>query len=150
MPHIQSLSKRQDSTASSTPEADIVAEDTVLRQMSVPSLDIWDILLQKGYKNLRGVLREDNDACIKVIQSGRNPTMRHMHRVRGVSIRVLHEIAGKGKESSFVDVLYTPTEDMKADMFITYRSLSKARCANIPIALGSRLRLLLHLPPVLS
>lgn len=54
---IHPLPKRQDSTASSTPEAEIVAADTVLRQLRMPSLDIWELLLQKGYKNLRGVLR---------------------------------------------------------------------------------------------
>lgn len=85
---------RQDSVASSIPEADIVAADTVLQHMRVPSLDIWDRLLQKGGKQRTGVLREDNDACMKVIQSGRKPTMRRLHRVHGVRIRVLHEIAG--------------------------------------------------------
>lgn len=106
--HLHSLSKRQDSTASSTLEAEFVDAVTVIRHMLVSSLDLWGMLRQKRYKNLRGVLREDNDACMKVIQSGRNPTMRHLHRVHGVSVRVFHANAGMGKESSFVGVIYTP------------------------------------------
>lgn len=53
---------------------------------------------------------------MKVIQPGRNPTMRHLHRVHGVRIRVWHEIAGKGNTSSFVDVMYTPFDYISADM----------------------------------
>ena len=45
---IHSLSNIQASTASSTPETEMVAAETVLRQLLVPSLDIWDILLQNG------------------------------------------------------------------------------------------------------
>lgn len=93
--------QNDDSTAYSTPEAELVAADTVLRHMLVPSLEIWEHSLQKGPHKLRGVVREDNAACMKAIQSGRNPTMRHLHRDHGVSIRVLHDIAGKGLHSSF-------------------------------------------------
>lgn len=82
--------------------------------MLVPSLDMWEMLPQKGYKHLSDVLREDNDACMKDIPSGRNSTMRHLHRAHGVSVRVIHASAGKGTYTSSVDVFYTPTDDMKA------------------------------------
>lgn len=54
---------------------------------------------------------------MKVVQSGRNPTMRHLHRVHGVSIRVLHDMAGEGRHSCDVAVVYTPIDDMNADIF---------------------------------
>ena len=38
---IHSMSKRQDSTASSTPEADMVAADTVLRTLLMPALEMF-------------------------------------------------------------------------------------------------------------
>lgn len=71
-------------------------------------------------------MRGYNDACMKVIQSGRNPTMRHLHRVHGVSSRVLDEIVGKGRHSSFVDVFYTPTDDMKADILTKLFTISSS------------------------
>lgn len=116
---IHSLSRRQDSTASSTPEAEMVDAGAVLRQMRLLSLDIWEVWLPKGDNALRGILREDNVAAINVIQSGRNPTMRCCHTVHGVSINRIHEIAGKNVDiPPFVDVMYTPPSDnMKACSF---------------------------------
>lgn len=72
---------------------------------------------------------EDNAPCMKVTQPGLNPTMRHLHRVHGLSVRVLHEIVGKGRDSSFVDVTYTPIDDMRADI-CTNDFTSAMQCAH--------------------
>lgn len=47
---MHSLFKRQDSTASSTPEAYIVAADVLVRTMLIPCLDKWGTSLQRGHK----------------------------------------------------------------------------------------------------
>ena len=39
---------------------------------------------------------EDNSAAIRVIETGRNPTMRHISRTHGVNLSFLHECLGKG------------------------------------------------------
>ena len=62
------------------------------------------------------MLREDNDAAIRVMTTGRNPTMKQLHRVHGVSISSLHEIAGK-YQKSLVALEYCPTDQMKADIY---------------------------------
>lgn len=43
--------------------------------------------------------------------------MIHLHMDHGVCLKVLHEIVGKRNSSSCVDVIYTPTDDMNADIF---------------------------------
>lgn len=57
------FSKRQDATAYATPEADIVAANTVLTTMTPPSLDMRAVLLQTF--EMWGILREGNPANIQ-------------------------------------------------------------------------------------
>ena len=35
---------------------------------------------------------EDNQAMIRVIETGKNPTMRYLHRTHRVSVAWLHEV----------------------------------------------------------
>lgn len=68
---IHAVSKRQDSTSSSTPEADTVSADTVLRTILIPALDIWAIL--RGETCINGILKEDNEEAIRVMGTGKKP-----------------------------------------------------------------------------
>ena len=70
-------SKRQGCVSHSTPEAEIVAADTALRTLGLPSLSIWKVLARKFSQLL---FHDDNQGMIGVVRSGRNPTMRHMER----------------------------------------------------------------------
>eukprot|EP00974_Lingulodinium_polyedra_P095628 9269395-Lingulodinium_polyedra.AAC.1 len=55
---------------------------------------------------------------IRAIKTGRNSTMRYLHRTRRISIAVLHEILnGHGNLNKKVDIKYTPSCDMAADIF---------------------------------
>eukprot|EP00974_Lingulodinium_polyedra_P074690 7237371-Lingulodinium_polyedra.AAC.1 len=55
---------------------------------------------------------------IRVIKTGRNPTMIYLHRTRRISIAVLHEILnGHGNLDKKVDIKYTPFCDMAAYTF---------------------------------
>lgn len=65
---IPAISNREDSTASATSEADIVATDTVLITLLSPALGIWQVLM--GRPRLLGVLKEDNGAEIGVMEPG--------------------------------------------------------------------------------
>ena len=56
---------------------------------------------------------EDNDAMIRICTTGRNPTMRHINRTHGISIRWLYE-QFKGKAN---ELHYCPTDLQCADIF---------------------------------
>ena len=70
-------SKRQGCVSHSTPEAEIVATAYSLRMVGIPALDLWHTLLPHRPKV---VVHEDNQAMLRVIETGRNPTMRYLHR----------------------------------------------------------------------
>ena len=68
---IAGASKRQTCVSHSTPEAEIVAADFALRTSVLLALQLWDVLLGRA----AGILfHEDNQAMIRVCQTGRNPT----------------------------------------------------------------------------
>lgn len=87
---IHALSTRQNAIVSATLEAESVAAYTVCRTMLIPCLHGWGVLLQRWNMGVRGIPREDIAAAIRVIQSGRNPTVKHLHRVHGVNIAIIH------------------------------------------------------------
>jgi hypothetical protein len=88
----------------------MVATDFSLRHCGIPSLDLWQALLP----TCRGLtLCEDNQAMIRVIESGKNPTMRYLHRTHRVSVAWLHEIF----LSDEFTIKYEVSAKMAADIF---------------------------------
>ena len=85
---LTALSKRQTCVSHSTPEAEIVAADLAVRTEGMPALTLWETLLEKP---MVIKFREDNAAAIRVIQTGKNPTMRYMGRTHNVDLAWLHE-----------------------------------------------------------
>ena len=75
------VSKRQGCVSHSALEVELVALDHGLRAVGLPAMDIWDILLPGAQL----LVHEDNDVAIRVCQSGKNQTMRHLGRTHGVS-----------------------------------------------------------------
>lgn len=61
---LHSSSKQQDSTASATPEADIVAAGTVSRHVLVLSLGLWGLVLPNGVQELPGC-SEGRQRCVR-------------------------------------------------------------------------------------
>ena len=55
----------------------------------------------------------DNQAMIEVVRTGRNPTMRHLSRVRGVAIGFLHE----QYQTGLIRMEYITTSLMAADIY---------------------------------
>ena len=117
---ISAISKRHSNVSSSTPEAEITSGSMALRLIGLASLDLWDILLNleiKGQpKRKQKVVMhfmDDNQAFIAVCHSGRNPTMRHLHRHHRISIALLHEVF---KRLDW-QLHYARTDEMAADIF---------------------------------
>ena len=85
------LSKKQSARSHSTPETEIVSADVALRSVGVPSLQLWDTIVGKDVRKLEAIFKEDNQSAIKVMSTGKNPTMRHMQRIHGLSIAWIKE-----------------------------------------------------------
>ena len=107
---INGQSKRQGSVSHSTPEAEIVSADTAIFREGIPALDLWQVLT--GREHVSCTLHEDNETMIRVMQTGRNPTMRHLNRTHGVDISGMKEQI----ERRLIDVKYTQTDRQCADI----------------------------------
>jgi hypothetical protein len=110
---LAAMSKKQSCVSHSTPEAEIVAADMVMKSIGIPALQLWDTILGKPGTRLKAKFREDNEAAIKIFKSGKNPTMRHMQRTHGICLSWLCEQFNKGE----FDLSYCPTAEMSADIF---------------------------------
>ena len=107
---IAGISKRQTCVSHSTPEAEMVSMNLALRHCGLPCLDLWHALLP----NKPGlVVHEDNQAMIRVVESGRNPTMRYLGRTHGISVAWLHETF-QGED---LTLAYEVSARMCADIF---------------------------------
>ena len=131
-------SKRQTCVSHSTPEAEIVAADFALRTSGLPALQLWNIILGRPAVL---VFHEDNQAMIRVCQTGRNPTMRHLGRTHRVSVAWLHErFAELG-----IDLRFEMTHRQAADIYTkAFHELVKwiAACLLINIVDGKHLETL--------
>ena len=73
---LSAASKRQTAVSHSTPEAELVAADLGVRTEGLPALSIGEVLFERPVSL---VMCEDNETCIRVVETGRNPTMRAAH-----------------------------------------------------------------------
>ena len=90
---IAGFSKRQSCVSHSTPEAELVAFDFAVRGPGLPSLDLWHTLLPHAPPLLG---HEDNQAMLRIIETGKNPSMRYLGRTHGISVARLHDIHAWG------------------------------------------------------
>ena len=121
---ITGVSKRQGCVSHSTPEAEIVATAFALRMVGIPSLQLWHTLLPH---RLTVLVHEDNQAMLRVIETGNNPTMRYLHRTHRVSVAWLHE-RFKGKVD--LDIVYEKSDNMCADIY-TKAFTDRVRCPGV-------------------
>ena len=103
-------SKRQSCVSHSTLEAELVAADFGLRTDGLRSLSLWRVLFPHHPPLL---FHEDNQAMIRVVTTGTNPTMRYLARTHRVSVAWLHEVC-KMKE---IQIVYEETSRTCADIF---------------------------------
>jgi hypothetical protein len=136
---IAGASKRQTCVSHSTPEAELVAADFALRTAGLPALQLWDVLLQR-HAGL--VFHEDNQAMIRVCETGRNPTMRHLGRTHRVSVARMHEIF----KMPDIHLTYEATHRQSADIYtkgFTEPAKWYAACLLVNIVDGKKLKQLL-------
>ena len=81
-------SKRQGSTASSTPEAETISMATGLKGEGLPMQDLFSAALGRKV-HLRCL--EDNTTAISAARAGYSPTVRHLPRTERISVGVLYE-----------------------------------------------------------
>ena len=111
---LSGISKRQSCISSSTPEAEFVCGHFAHKNVLIPAMDLWEVLIPSG---CNAVYHEDNQAMIQVIKTGRNPTMRHLHRVHRIGVGWLHERLGNVDTRDNVLLEYTASKDMCADVY---------------------------------
>jgi len=87
-----------------------VAADKGVREEALPATTLWERIL--GRKVSTRFL-EDNSAAIRVIETGRNPSMRHISRTHGVALSFLHECL----VNKHFTIEYCETRRMAADIF---------------------------------
>ena len=104
------VSKRQTSTSRSTTESEVISLVYSLYQEGIPSLQLWELLLQRSVK-LR--VMEDNQATILVVKKGYSPKLRHITRTHKVNLSCLSEVFAEGG----VTIEYVDTKDQAADIF---------------------------------
>ena len=84
------------------------------KNILIPAMDLWEVLLPKG---MHATFHEDNTAMIRVVETGRNPTMKHLNRVHGVGIAFLHEILTLPETNDPVTFKYEESANMSADIY---------------------------------
>ena len=117
---LQARSTKQGSTAHSTPEAEIVALDEAVRTLGIPALDFWDKV--RPPDSAAGPIlvqcMEDNTSTIAIINTGKNPALRHVARTQKVDVGFLHEVFTEREDlASRLKLNYCPTKEQKADVF---------------------------------
>ena len=85
---ISAGSKRRSCVSHSIPEAELVAADLGLRTGGLPSLSLWRVL----FPHQPPLFHENNQAVIRVVTTGRHPTMLYLARTHCVSVAWLHEV----------------------------------------------------------
>ena len=81
-------SKRQTCGSFSIPESELVSADLGVRAESLPAVTLWEERLQR---EVSLIFCEDNATCVRVIEAGRNPTMRHIGRTHRGELAFPHE-----------------------------------------------------------
>ena len=104
------VSKKHTCQSHSTPEAEFVSAAHGIRQNAIPALCILERLLGR---DMTFVLNEDNQAMIRVVETGKNPTMRHIGRTHGVSVAEIHDRHDRGEFS----IQFTDSENQAADIY---------------------------------
>ena len=93
----------------STPDAETVAMDMTLRLLVLPLLMLLDDVFGKTKAKIMG----ETKAMLRILKSGRNPTMRHLERTHRMCVAWLHE--QHQREGFLFD--YTNTRSMVADIY---------------------------------
>ena len=107
-------SKRQSTISSSTTEAELGAAQVSLQKQGVPIQVLWNTVVQAhGGDKCKLYVLLDNSPILEIIRTGRNLTMRHLSKAKGISVAWLHQICS----ADDVHLRYISTSLMAADIF---------------------------------
>ena len=107
---IHGASTKEDSIASSTPEAELVSAHRALRTEAYPVASLLELICERPVDLF---LHEDNTTCITTIKNGFSVKMRHLARVHGISCAWMTQQFQRHGYS----LVYVPTECQQADIF---------------------------------
>lgn len=131
---LAAVSKKQSCVSTSTAEAELTAIFHMLRNVAIPAIDLWEIMLQRY---LVVNVFEDNQAVIQIIRSGRNTTMRHFERTHRVPVAWLNEIYSRNR---FLRLIYAKSDRMIADLFTKqFTDIAKFSLLKLSVGLGRSL-----------
>ena len=102
-------SKRQTATSHSTTEAELISASKMLRESLIPLMELWSIMLQR---NVKGVIHEDNQSTITVIDTGYSPQLRHLQKHHRISLGIVHELC----KNDDIEVTHVDTNLQKGDI----------------------------------
>ncbi len=107
---LSAISKKQQATSHSTPEAEIVAAALALRSEGLPALQLWETILER---RVHLAFLEDNQTALRIMQTGKSNALRHLTRTHNISINWLHE---RHNDKEYVGT-YCLTTEQSADTF---------------------------------
>ena len=87
------VSKKQTAQSHSSPEAELVALDMAVKELGIPALDLWEVVLGRTPELF---VYEDNQAAARIVTTGKSQKLRHVSRVHGISICALHDLRCRG------------------------------------------------------
>ena len=105
--------KTQKSTSEATAEAELASLSTGLKTTGIPRLDLRETILGR---ELILIVREDNEAAMKIVAKGYSPSVRYLWRTRRLSVSWLHEVLS----SAWAKLEYWKSEAMRADPFTKF------------------------------
>ena len=82
------MSKKQTAVSHSTPEAEIIAAALAIRSEAMPLMDVFDVILNRS---VALCFLEDNQAAMRILETGKNPPLRYMGRTHNVDMAWLFE-----------------------------------------------------------
>ena len=93
-----------------------MAADLAVRTEGLPALQLWEAVLERKVTLL---FQEDNAAAIRIIETGKNPTIRHLGRTHRVDLAWLYE---QFVSNSF-KLMFCETNSMAADLAVRSEGL---------------------------
>ena len=116
--------KKQQAVSNSTPESEIVAAAYALRTLGLPIMAIAERLWREGFNaQITLILYEDNQAAVRVFETGRNPTMRSLNKSHSISLAQCHNLVSRRVQElgqsppTHMSVVYCDTRQQRADIF---------------------------------
>ena len=107
---LAAVSKRQSCVSHSTAEAEIVAANTAVRTMGLPTKTLLEFILNREVDLL---LHEDNQATLRVMKTGKSASLRHLSRTHHVNLAWITE---RVNDSELIPQ-YIETDRQAADIF---------------------------------